>query len=393
MTDIMMDAEELFRRYQCLQRYVAWSDDDARRLAALAGPIEPYFASLVDDFYAEIERQPDARKVITGGARQIERLKRTLLEWLHELFSGRYDAEFVVRRRRIGLRHAEIGLDQVYTNTALSRLRTGLIRGVRQIYADDIEPGIRAIESLHKLLDLELAIIEDAYQAEHLLRQKRVERLVALGQMAGGVAHEMRNPLNVIKTSVYYLLNAGDHDSEKTAEHLKRIERQVGLADNVISAMANFARMPLPDMRPIDPRELVEEVLQSSPLPENVAVAVRYPERPGKISVDAGQIAIVLSNLFRNACEAMATKGGTLNVVISSQADVVEIAVEDNGHGIPPEDIHRVLEPFYSTKARGIGLGLAITRAIVQNHQGELRVSSVLGVGTRMAVRLPRARE
>src|SRR4051812_19091521 len=108
-----MTAEDAFRRYQELQSYVGWTDDAARRVAAVATLVEPHLPSLVDDFYAEIERHPDARKVIPGGAAQIERQRGTLLNWLRQLFAGRYDAGYVARRWRVGWRHVEIGLDQV----------------------------------------------------------------------------------------------------------------------------------------------------------------------------------------------------------------------------------------------------------------------------------------
>ncbi len=104
------------------------------------------------------------------------------------------------------------------------------------------------VRALNKLLDLDLAIIEDAYQAEYMARLQRSERLATLGQVAGGVAHELRNPLNVVKTSVYYLLNARNPTPEKQAEHLRRIERNVELADNVITALSNFAKVPVPDL-------------------------------------------------------------------------------------------------------------------------------------------------
>ena len=103
------------------------------------------------------------------------------------------------------------------------------------------------VRALNKLLDLDLAIIEDAYQAEYMARLQRSERLATLGQVAGGVAHELRNPLNVVKTSVYYLLNARNPTPEKQADHLRRIERNVELADNVITALSNFAKVPVPD--------------------------------------------------------------------------------------------------------------------------------------------------
>ena len=114
-----------YQRYQELQRYVGWTEDDARRVQDIGSVVRPYFNHLVDDFYAEIANHPEASKVITGGEQQITRLKITLRNWLEELFSGRYDRDYVERRWRVGHRHVEIGLNQIYTNAALSRLRRG----------------------------------------------------------------------------------------------------------------------------------------------------------------------------------------------------------------------------------------------------------------------------
>ncbi len=246
-----METDRRFGRYREFQSYVGWTEADAERLAAAAPLIEPRLVGLVDDFYAEIDRHEGARKVITGGQAQVERLKGTLVQWLRELFSGSYDADYVTRRWRVGWRHVEIGLEQVYTNVALSRLRTGLVRSLQDDWEGDEASLKEAIRALNKLLDLDLTIIEDAYQDEYTARLQRTERLATLGQVAGGVAHELRNPLNVVKTSVYYLLNARNATPEKKAEHLLRIERHVTLADNVISALSSFARMPVPDLRPI----------------------------------------------------------------------------------------------------------------------------------------------
>jgi hypothetical protein len=111
-----MNPAEPFRRYQELQGFVGWSDADAARVAAVAGLLDPHLPALVDDFYATIDRHPNARRVITGGAAQVERLKGTLLIWLRELLGGVYDAAYAARRWRVGWRHVVIGLDQVYTN-------------------------------------------------------------------------------------------------------------------------------------------------------------------------------------------------------------------------------------------------------------------------------------
>src|SRR6516165_4000493 len=99
-----MDSDSLFRRYQELQRYVGWTEDDSRRVGAVAPLLESCLPALINDFYAEIERHPGARKVITGGAAQIERLKGTLGGWLRELLYGPYDKDYVARRWRVGWR-------------------------------------------------------------------------------------------------------------------------------------------------------------------------------------------------------------------------------------------------------------------------------------------------
>ena len=246
-----MDPDEIYRRYEELQQYVGWSEDDVRRVQSVAKLLAPFLAALIDDFYEEIDRHPNARKVITGGQQQVERLKGTLNNWMRDLLNGPYDTDYVTRRWRVGWRHVEIGLDQVYTNVALSRMRRGLLEALDAKWQGSPHELVAIARSLNKLLDLDLAIIEDAYQAEYTARQKRSERLAAIGQVAGGVAHELRNPLNVVKTSVYYLLNARNPTPEKKAEHLQRIERHVVLADNVITALSNFAKMPVPNLRPI----------------------------------------------------------------------------------------------------------------------------------------------
>lgn len=245
-----MNSDRHHDRYAELRSYVGWTDDDAVRIHNVGSLVEPYLERIVDDFYAAIERHPNARKVLTGGDAQIARLKGTLVAWIRELFSGCYDEGYVGRRWRVGWRHVEIGLDQVYTNVALSRIRSALTRILQDDWHGDPELLRETVRSLNKLLDLDLAIIEDAYQAEHIERQERVERLAAIGQVAGGVAHELRNPLNVVKTSVYYLLNARNTTPEKREEHLKRIERHVELADGVITALSNFARLPAPESEP-----------------------------------------------------------------------------------------------------------------------------------------------
>ncbi|QDU26210.1 Globin-coupled histidine kinase [Anatilimnocola aggregata] len=380
-----------FLRYQELQRYVGWTDVDSERVQSVGPLLASAFGLLIDDFYAEIEHHPDASKVITGGAEQISRLKRSLHRWLEELFSGKYDREYVERRWRVGHRHVDIGLSQVYTNVALSRLRHGLLRTLEDRWERTPAELLACRGSLNSLLDLDLAIIEDAYQTEYQRRQATAERLATIGKVAGGIAHELRNPLNVVKTSVYFLLNARDPSEEKKRVHLERIERQVGLADSVITALNDFARLPTPELQPVEIEACLRDVLDLVCLPTNIQQEWHIASSGLKMLGDRSQLGIVFGNLIRNARDAM-PQGGTLRFYIAVESEMATIRFQDTGKGIPPEHVQHIFEPLYSTKAKGIGLGLSISRDIVDRHQGTLTVATEPNAGCSFYVRLPAAR-
>ena len=377
-----------FRRYQELQQYVGWTDEDAERVKLVGPALVPAFEALIDDFYAEIELHPEASKVITGGPEQTARLKRTLHGWLHELFSGSYDRNYVERRWRVGYRHVDIGLNQVYTNAALSRLRRGLLKTLEEVWSGSTQDLLNCRLSLNTLLDLDLALIEDAYQTEYQRRQASAERLATIGKVAGGIAHELRNPLNVVKTSVYFLLNARTATVEKKRSHLERIERQVGVADGVITALNDFARLPMPQMDPIPVSDCLHDAVELNPLPATIRVEWNIPLPALEILGDRSQLSIVFGNLIRNARDAM-PDGGILRLRAATENSLVAITIEDTGKGIPPEHLPHICEPLYSTKAKGIGLGLSISRDIIDRHRGTLTITSDQDVGSTFTLRFP----
>jgi signal transduction histidine kinase len=374
-------------RYQELQSYVGWTDDDVLRVRSIFQLVKPHIDALIDDFYAEIERHPDARQVITGGSEQINRLKKSLKGWLAELFSGHYDRDYVERRWRVGYRHVEIGLNQVYTNAALSRLRHGILAVIEQEWPGSISDMLATRASLNTLIDLDLTIIEDAYQTEYRRRQSATERLATIGKIAGGVAHELRNPLNVIKTSAYYLSNTQSPPPEKVKSHLQRIERQIGVADRVITALNDIARLPVPEMKPIHVETLLREIIDLNRPPVNVQLHLDINPESLTILGDRAQLQIVFGNLLRNAVDAM-LEGGSLRIAATLADQQAEISVRDTGTGISPDALPHILEPLYSTKAKGMGLGLSITHDIISRHQGKLVVESQLGAGSTFTVRL-----
>jgi signal transduction histidine kinase len=381
-----MDKGPLFDRFCDLQRYIGWTDADLSNVHTIAPWVRAHVPKLVTDFYAEIERHEVTRRVFAANVADDTRLHETLAHWLEDIVSGTYDADFVLRRWKVGLRHAQIGLDPHYMSVALGRIRNELTQVVAA--SAEREQLTDVLGTLNRLLDLDMAVIEDAYQYQHRERLARGERLVAIGQMAAGIAHELRNPLNVVRTSVFYLKNAHEPAPAKVAEHLDRIQRQVAIAEEVITGLSDFAKLPLPVYAMVPVAKLITDVLGFRELPAGITVEMEGVDDCPPVRGDSRQLAIVLGNLIGNAAEAMPS-GGRIIFQAMPREGRVDLTVIDSGPGIDPDMVHRIFEPFFTTKTRGIGLGLAMCRAIVENHGGEIRVARHAGPGARLTVSLP----
>ena len=161
-----MSPDAVFARYQSLQAYVGWTDNDARNLRSLRGVAERLLPELVDDFYVSIQNHPDTASVITGGPHQAANLKLALKHWLRDLFCGSYDRDYVVKNWQIGRRQSQLGLPSIYMHAAMARLRQGLLSGLLEIWPGEPTDLLDRFASLNRLLDLNLAIIEMASHSE-----------------------------------------------------------------------------------------------------------------------------------------------------------------------------------------------------------------------------------
>ena len=386
--DDNMDSLSVMERYRELQQYMGGADGHAERVRAAAPKLMPFLPGLIDGFYAELESPPQPNRVNIDDRQQLARLKASLVLWLEGLLRGEYDSELMMRRVRVGQRHLEVGLDQVYTNAALSRLRAGLIRVLAGVWQGTIEDLMATVESLNLLFDLDLALIQKAWEAEEL-RLRRTERFATISQISGGIAHELRNPLNAVKVSVYYLLHAKNLTPEKLGEHLGRIDRQADKADAVIKALSAFTRIHPPALEPFDIAGTIQESVNAVCIPDDVIV--EFDVDPGmKALGDTEQIQIVLGNLVRNAVDAMPA-GGRLTIIADRDDDQVNIQVRDTGIGIQPHDLSLIMEPLFTTKAHGIGLGLATASEIVQQHDGSIAVESEPDRGCTFTIQLKSA--
>jgi signal transduction histidine kinase len=168
--------DELMRRYFELRDYIDLKDSDIQYAVGIWPLVQPHVNDLVDDFYATILRHPSAAQVIRGGPAQVERLKLTLLHWLEQLFVGKYDVQFVRDRWNVGWRHVKIGLSQVWTATAMSRMRDRMLRAVADSWPNQIEEFTEVASIITRLMDLDLALIQDAYHTQAMAKHLQSER-------------------------------------------------------------------------------------------------------------------------------------------------------------------------------------------------------------------------
>ena len=226
---------------------------------------------------------------------------------------------------------------------------------------------------------------------------ERHEKLAALGVLAAGVAHEIRNPLTAIKARLYTQQKALAPASRERAD-AEFISREIDRLEKIVSDFLRFARPVEPERVPVSPANLLREVrqLMAEQLRESsIDLAVERAVET-KVLGDPEQLKQVLINLVQNAAEALGT-GGTIKLrAVESRIalggrmrDVAIIEVEDNGTGMPPEVQKRLFDPFFTTKPTGTGLGLSIAARIVEKHGGALRVKTAANHGTTFGVVLP----
>lgn len=231
------------------------------------------------------------------------------------------------------------------------------------------------------------AALEEA--EEQLLRR---EKLAMLGQLAGGVAHELRNPLGVMSNAVYYVRMVQNEGKIASEEYLDILSQEVQNAEKIITDLLDFARIKPPSRGPVSVREIIDEALMRSWPLSGVAVDVRVPDQGPVLFVDPKQTVQVLRNLITNARQAM-PDGGHITIRARAEDTMVTISVTDTGTGMAKKTLARLFEPLFTTKAKGIGLGLAISKHLVESNGGSISVRSEEGKGSTFTIMMPAAED
>lgn len=246
------------------------------------------------------------------------------------------------------------------------------------------------VRILANTLSLAIAATE-RQQPDHSQKLLRAEQMMAIGQVAAGVAHELRNPLTSIKGLVQ--VNFRDLQARGIpAEDLAVMEHEIRRMERTLQTFLEFARPPQPNREVVDVPAIVERVLAlvgGRARKQGTQIAFEHPQLSVTAEVDFDQIQQVLLNLVLNALDAL-PKGGRVDVHLKPPRDgFVEIAVYDNGPGIAPQILPKVFETFVSSKETGVGLGLPLSRKIAEDHGGQLTAYNLPSAGACFVLRLP----
>lgn len=225
----------------------------------------------------------------------------------------------------------------------------------------------------------------------HFQQLERVDRLASVGELASGIAHEIKNPLAGIGGAVQVLAREFRGDKKK-ANIVKEILQQIARLDKSVKDLLNYASPSMPEFAPGNINSIIEKALffvTQQPKAKGIKVVKELGKALPRARVDDKQIQQVLLNLFLNAINAMGGEGILKVSTSTAGRDTIVIDVEDNGVGISEEDIQKLFTPFYTTREEGTGLGLSISKRIIEHHSGRITITSKAGKGTTVRVTLP----
>ena len=289
-----------------------------------------------------------------------------------------------------GRRHAILITKYPVTNPS------GEAIGVGTIHSDITDRKLAEARIERHNEELQQAVQETTRKMEALMaRMVRQEKLATIGQLAGSIAHELRNPLSVIQQSLFFLnrLDQLGHLTSvhpKVPEYFQLMNAEINKAERVISQLLSFVRSQPPSPQRFDLRGLLNDILLQQPLGEAMRLHMILVPQAYELYADPWYIQHVFLNLLSNAKDACEGEGSvTIYARIDETAHQYHIAVRDTGYGIPDDELHLVFEPLFTRKVWGTGLGLSLCQQLIEQHGGEIALESQQEYGTTVTFRLP----
>jgi len=243
---------------------------------------------------------------------------------------------------------------------------------------------------------------EELIQAYKRLKETQdeliqTEKIAAIGKLASGTAHEIKNPLSIIMQGIYLVDNLTPEKSQELKETIETIKEPIKRADNVIKRILNYARASKISRTPQEICGVIEEgisLIEEQLKFKNIKIEREYPSKPILVEADRVMLSQVFLNLATNSQDAM-PQGGIIKIKVYEEDDQCVIEFEDTGMGIPQDKLPKIFEPFYTTKrpGEGTGLGLAIVELIINRHNGKIDVESKVNQGTKFIIKLPKLKK
>lgn len=284
----------------------------------------------------------------------------------------------------------------IYVSEKLTQPIYRIIEAVRNVKKNKLDEKVY-IDSGDELAELadNINIMMDI-----LSKQKEMEKtlneqtkLASLGVLASSVAHEVNNPLGVILGYITFLESKIDKN-EKIFDYLLEMKRECQRCKKIVENFLNFAKIPKPNFQKVNINELLDEIINfvsNHPELKGIEIQKSFDESLSMILVDPDQIRQVAINLILNSANAI-KPGKEGKIIVKTEKGMegfVNIIFEDNGEGIPEENLKKIFDPFFSTKEKGTGLGLAIVRQIIKQHLGNISIESKVKEGTTVYISLP----
>lgn len=343
----------------------------ARLQKAIAGPI----LDLASVMQAVSGTQDYASRAQIHGRDEIGTLAGAFNDMLERMQER--DVELALHRQNLEDEVAQRTADLKESNARLGRELIERKRAEAAIHKLNEELEAKVQERTKQLMDAQETLV-------------RNEKLAVLGQVAGSVGHELRNPLGVMNNAVYFLQTVLSDADENVKEYLGIIKEEIVGSERIVSDLLDSVRTKPPHPENVGVREVISQALRKCTVPSAVTLEFNLPDELPPIKVDPLQMHQVFRNLLSNGIDAMPEAGRL--IVTGAYDDVsrmVTVSICDTGTGIAPENLAKLFQPLFTTKARGIGLGLVVVKNLTEANGGRIEVMSVLDSGTTFSVVLP----
>ena len=373
VTDEVRMQEELERRSKHLEELV-----DERTLS---------LSESEERLYAIIQGSPEGIVVIDSNGNIAECNHAALQLYKspsRDQLIGRNLVDLVAKKDR---ENALRVFKEVARAEIMTHLRFTMLRNDGQEYPAEISLSI--VRDAAGSLIVYVAIVRDLTEQNEIQeRLQKAERMAVIGETVAMVGHDLRNPLQGISGAAYLLRQKfGSTADPETLEMLRLIEMGVGRADNIVKELLDYSREIRLELTETNAKTITEAALLQVRIPENVTVRDLTYDKP-RLLIDAAKIERVFVNLVGNAIDAM-SKGGELTITCAEAGEILEVQFSDTGEGIRDDVMRNLWKPLNTTKSKGMGLGLAICKRIVEAHGGSIEVKSILGKGSTFTIRLP----